>query len=173
MRERRLGLFGEIGKRDPSLHSVHRPAARAKFGCGPFRVHDAAARGHPVHFARTDRLRCAETVAMPHFAVEKKGYGRQANVRMRAHVDAFAFAKTRRSHMVEKYERPDHASFVEGEHAADFETAAQILAPGINDKFDHLLLRSCDLPSVGVAWTCSDERARHVGEAASRAVATH
>jgi hypothetical protein len=58
-------------------------------------VHDAAARGHPVHLARADHLLGAEAVAMHDLAVEEVRDRREPDVRMRAHVDAAADGQRR------------------------------------------------------------------------------
>ena len=51
----------------------------------------------------------AETVAVHDLAVEKIGHGGEPDMRMRANVEPVACVKLRRSEMIEKDERADHA----------------------------------------------------------------
>lgn len=102
-------------------------------------VRDAAARGHPVDFVRVDLLFDAQAVAMHDPAREQIGHRRQADMRMRAHVDAAVDARgqVERSDVVEEDERPHHAPLGERQHAADFETAAQAAAALLDDHVNH------------------------------------
>ena len=86
MRERRLGLLVFDRQRDPRLDAVH----RAAFGARPLEalgMRDAAARRHPVHLAGAYRLFGADAVAMHDLSFEQVADGRQADVRMRPHID--------------------------------------------------------------------------------------
>jgi hypothetical protein len=56
-------------------------------------MHDAAPGSHPVDFAGADRLHTAEAVAVQDLAVEQVGHGREADVRMRPHVEAAPASK--------------------------------------------------------------------------------
>ena len=57
---------------------------------------------------------------------------------MRPYIDRawYARLKIHRTHMIEEYERADHAMFRVRQHPADFESA-QIAAPLLNDELDH------------------------------------
>ena len=125
----RIGFLLLARQRDPHLDAVHRPAFTA-CALEALGVRDAAARRHPVHFARTDRLLRAHAVAMHDLASEEVGERGKADVRMRTHVDAARDRrrKIHRSHVVEEHERADHAPLGEGKDSADFE-AAEVAAP--------------------------------------------
>ena len=101
------------------------PAARSS-GAGAFGMHDAAARRHPVHFARLDRRRGAEAVAVHDLAVEQIGDGGEPDMRMRPHVEPVAGAELGRPEMVEEDERPDHARARRRQRAAHREAVAEI-----------------------------------------------
>ena len=140
MRERRLGLFVFYRQRHPRLDAVH----RAAFGARPLEalgMRDAAARGHPVHLAGADRLLGADAVAMHDLAFEQVGDGRQADVRMRPHIDGTRNPRleTNRAEVVEEDERPDHPPLGERQHASDFE-AAKVAAALVDDELDHQCL---------------------------------
>jgi hypothetical protein len=98
---------------------------------------DAAARGHPVHFARSNHLMKAEAVAMDDLAREQIRDRRQADVRMWPHVDAARQIRGHllRSHVIEEHERADHAPLGPRQHAADLEST-EIAAPRIDDHLD-------------------------------------
>jgi hypothetical protein len=68
-------------------------------------MHDAAARAHPVHRRRLDRLLGPQAVAVQDLALEEVGHGGQVDVRMRAHVDALVGQELGRPHLVEEDER--------------------------------------------------------------------
>src|SRR5688572_20525565 len=54
-------------------------------------------------------------------AVEKIGYGRKPDVRVRPHVQSFAGGKARGSEVIEEDERPDHLVGMGGEQPPDLE----------------------------------------------------
>jgi len=101
-------------------------------------VGDAAACGHPVDLGRADILLDAQAVAVGDLAVEQIGQGRDADVRVRAHVDRLGDAggHVHRAHVVEEDEGADRATLGEGQDAADLK-AAEILAALVDDEFDH------------------------------------
>ena len=72
----------------------------------------------------------AHAVAVGDLAVEQIGDGGEADVRVRAHVDAARDAgrELDRPHVVEEHERPDHPVLREGQHPPHLEPA-QIAAP--------------------------------------------
>ncbi len=124
-RQRRLGMMAERGigelvlfrERDPGLQALQARARAAQLRRGALRMNDAVPSGHPVDIARCDRLHGAEAVTVQDFALEQIGDRRQAYVRMRAHVDAGAWREIRRTHVIEKDERADHAVRHPGEHS--------------------------------------------------------
>jgi hypothetical protein len=79
-------------------------------------MHDALSCSHPVDVPRTNRLIRPQTVAVIDLALKEIGHGREADVRVRAHVHTFAGAKNCGAHMVEKRERADHAALSRGQH---------------------------------------------------------
>ena len=93
---------------------------------------------HPVHFAGTNHLVKAEAVPMHDLAREQIRDRRQADVRMRTHVDPprQIRGELHRTHVIEEHERADHAALRPRQHAPDLE-AAQIAAT----RFDHQLDR--------------------------------
>ena len=99
-------LLRAFRQRNPRLNAVQEPAVLAH-RLEAFGVSDAAARGHPVHFTGTNHLMKAETVAMDDLAREQVRDRRQANVRMRPHVDPprQVRGKLHRSHVIEEHER--------------------------------------------------------------------
>src|SRR4029078_4476672 len=117
----------------------------AAFGAGALealRMRDAAPGGHPVHLAGADRLLGHQAVAMHDLALEQIRERGQADVRMRAHVDAARNAgrELDRSEVIEEDEPPDTAPLAEQEHASHGE-AAEVAAARIDDEFDHGGLR--------------------------------
>src|SRR5678815_2667174 len=60
---------------------------------------------------------------MQDVALEKISDGRQADVRMRPHVDAASRRKIRRPHVIEKNKRPDHLRWKRGQEPAHREVA--------------------------------------------------
>src|SRR5262245_35230302 len=93
------------------------------FWPGAFRMHDAAARGHPIHLARPDRNGCAQAVAMHDFAVKQIGNGGKPDVRVGTNVEAIAGAEFGRAEMIEENERADHARSRGGQCATDGKVA--------------------------------------------------
>ncbi len=101
----------------PGLHADERLAA----GLRALGVHDAAARGHPVHVAGNDDLIGAERVTMPHAARDEIGDGLQAQVRMRRHAHRhLRLAGTRvRTEMIEEDEGPYAPQLATGQCSVD------------------------------------------------------
>jgi hypothetical protein len=85
-----LGFLVLDGQRHPQLKSVQRPAARPQVVGAALRVHDAAAGGHPVQLTRADRLLAAQRVAVHAASLEQIGHGAQADVGMRADIEALS-----------------------------------------------------------------------------------
>ena len=133
VRERGVGFLVFLRQRDPGLDAVQRAALGARL-LEALRVGDAAAGDHPVHFVGLDGLLHAHAVAMHDLAREQVGDRREADVRMRPHVDGFR--EPRREvfgpDVIEEDERPDHVPPRERQYAADFE-AAEIAAALVDD----------------------------------------
>ena len=123
MREAGLHFLFRRRQRDPHLQAVDRLAVDAPLRPRALGMHDAAAGGHPVDFARPDRHRGAETVAVHDLAVEQIGDGGKPDMRMRPHVEPVAGAEFRRSEMIEEDERADHARSRGRQRAAHREVA--------------------------------------------------
>jgi len=117
MAERGIGELVLFRQRDPGLKALQARAGAAQLRRGALRMNDAVPGGHPVDVARRDRLHGAEAVAVQDFALEQIGDRRQADVRMRAHVDSGTRREIRRTHVIEKDERADHAVRHPGEHS--------------------------------------------------------
>src|SRR3974390_738569 len=99
----------------------------------PFRVCDAAARGHPVDFSRTNRLLDAGRIAMHDLSGKHVGNGREAYMWMRTHVRLARqpFRQLHRPQVVEEYEGSHHVAVGMRQHPADFE--ASEAAPALVD----------------------------------------
>ncbi len=144
MREARLHFLLGRRQRHPHLQAVNGAAGGAQFGAGALGMHDAAPGRHPVDFARLDRRRGAEAVAVHDLAVEQIGDGGEPDMRMRPHVEAVAGAEFRRPEMVEEDERPDHARARRRQRAPHRKAVAEI------DRARHHHLRD-GVAGIGVA----------------------
>src|SRR5215471_7909365 len=87
---------------------------------------DAAAGRHPVDVTGRDRLHVAEAVAMDDAALEEIGDGGEADMWMRAHVDAAADRELDRAELVKEDEGAHHAALRRRQHALHRETVAEI-----------------------------------------------
>jgi hypothetical protein len=88
-----------------------------------FGMRDAATGRHPVDVTRLDVLHAAERVAVGHASGPQEGHRRQADMRMRANVDAATCFEHRRPHVVDEHER-SHRSCLQGGHGATHLEAA-------------------------------------------------
>ena len=96
-------------KRDPQLKTVQPRALRSLIGRGALRMGDAAPGRHPVDVAGTNRLLRAEAVTVDDLALEQVRHCRQANMRMRRHVEPLPHCEPT-IHLVEEGEGADHAA---------------------------------------------------------------
>jgi hypothetical protein len=119
-----------LGQRDPDLDALQALRAPACLGIGAFGVDDAAAGRHPVDVAGRDRLDEAEAVAMDDFTREEIGDGGEADMRVRANVDAAAGRELDRAELVEEDERADHAALRRRQHALHREAVAEVAGAG-------------------------------------------
>src|SRR5690606_32057995 len=89
------------------------------------RMRDAASRGHPIHFAGTDRLLRSHAVPMHDLAFEQVRDRCEPDVRMRPHVDVARNTRFERdwAHVIEEDEGADHPAGGKRQHATDFEAA--------------------------------------------------
>ena len=133
MRECGRGLLRRLRQRDPGLDAEQAAAAGPERRAGAFGMRDAAAGRHPVHVARHDRLVGAEAVAVLDRAVEQIRDRREADMRMRAHVEPVSGEELARAHLVEEDERSDHLPLARGQRTAHLEAADVVRA-----RHDHL-----------------------------------
>jgi hypothetical protein len=70
-------------------------------------------------------------------ALEEIGDGGQADVRVGPDVDALAGQEVRGPHVIQEDEGTHHPPLGEGQHAADLQTIAQVLATPFEDHLDH------------------------------------
>src|SRR5258708_6453737 len=131
-------ILGRHG--DPGLHTVHEPTGRSQRWIGALGVDEAGALGHPVHLTRNDILAEGQIVAVVDLAVEQIGHRREADMRMRAYVDALPRLEVRWAHVVEEDEGTDHAPAGEWQDTPDLQPAAKVSAPAFDDEIEHLLL---------------------------------
>jgi hypothetical protein len=109
MMERGFSFFVGQRKRDPHLKTVQPRALRSLIGRGALRMGDAAPGRHPVDVAVTNRLLRAEAVTVDDLALEQVRHCRQADVRMRRHVEPLPHREPT-IHLVEEGEGADHAA---------------------------------------------------------------
>lgn len=152
MLEGRLDVLVRRGQREPDLDAVHQATRGAKRGIGALGVHDAAPRRHQVEVERAIGLDGAEAVAMHVLACEEVGHGRQADVRMRAHVEPGTRWQRHRPHVIEEHERPHHPPLRRGEEPRHDHVVPEIARPA----YDH------ELDGVGAVMTGGIVRG-HVG----------
>src|SRR5690242_11750142 len=104
---------------------------------------DAAARDHPVHLARPDRLDAAETVAVEDLAREEIGDGRKADMRVRPYIEPTAPAERGRAHLVEKDERSHHPALGRRQCAPYLEAVTEVPCPRHDYSLEHAARRLC------------------------------
>src|SRR6202046_847929 len=115
-------------------------------------MHDAGASSHPVNLARADLLADAETVGVMDLTVEQIGDRRQADMGVRSDVDPFTRAKVGRPHVIQKNEWPNHPSARKRQNAADFQSAAQVLARAFDDQIEHVRLLAPQEEPTATQW---------------------
>ena len=103
-------------------------------------MHDAASGRHPVYFAGPDRLYAAQAVAMHDFSRKEVSDGRQPYVRVGTHVQSMAGGKNGRSHLIQKYKWPDHASLDAGQCAPHCKVVAQVARRRYHDNLQRTRL---------------------------------
>jgi hypothetical protein len=106
MFEARLSVLLSLRQGDPGLDAEQAVRRLAGGGARSLGVGDPAARHHPVDGAGENDLVRAQAIAVLELAAEEVGDGREANMGMRAYVDAPAGDEPSRSHLVEEDERP-------------------------------------------------------------------
>ncbi len=94
-------------------------------------MHDSAPGRHPVDLAGTDRLMRAEAVAVDDLALDQIRHRRQADVRMRTHVESLTGRHRLSAHLVEEGERSNHTARRRGKDATDSE-ATELTGPRID-----------------------------------------
>ena len=127
MLEGRRRFFIGHRQADPALDAVHAVAAGTHRIAGAFAMGNAASRRHPVDVAGLDLLHCAQGVAVHLRAIEQVGDGGQADMGMRAHIDALAGREIDRPEIVEEDERSDAAPRNLRQQAGDEKSVAQVV----------------------------------------------
>jgi hypothetical protein len=82
-------------------------------------VDDAASGGHPVDVTRPNGLVRSEAVAVNALAVEQVGHRREADMRMRPHINALPRSEIRGRHVIKEDEQADQALRRRRQHASD------------------------------------------------------
>src|SRR6185295_13015609 len=114
--------------RHPGLQAMQVVARGTQIRTGALRMHDPAARRHPVDVARTNGLHHAEAVAVLDLAFEQISHRGKTDMRVRTHVYPLPRRKSDRPHVIEEDEWPDHAPAAIRQDAADLETTEVALA---------------------------------------------
>src|SRR5271166_3733926 len=123
MLEARLSVLLSLRQGDPGLDAEQAVRRLAGGGARPLGVGDPAPRHHPVDGTGEDDLVRAQAVAVLDLAAEEVGDGREADMGMRADVDAPARDELSRSHLVKEDKRPDHLALRRRKRAANLEIA--------------------------------------------------
>src|ERR1700749_796261 len=95
---------------------------------GAFRMRDAAPRRHPADRTGHDLLLRTDGITVKNTSLEKIGYRRKPDMRVRAHIHPLPGMELRRPHMVNEDKRPHHAALGIRQHAVDKEPAKIRLA---------------------------------------------
>src|SRR5690606_1607683 len=113
---------------------------------------DACACRHPVQCAWPDDLLDSEAIAVRHFPLEEIRHRGQTDMGMRSHIGLHGNRSRQivRAHVIEKDERPYHATLCKRQHASHLETA-QIVTTCIDDQFKHVCSpRQDDVSEAGI-----------------------
>jgi len=112
------------GQVDPDLEAVHDAPAAQEALRGQLRVHDAGARGHPLHVARAQLAAVAARIAVPVAPLQHVGHRLEAAVRVIRRADGAARRPVHRAHLVDQQERVHVIQPRRGEGPAHGEAAA-------------------------------------------------
>jgi hypothetical protein len=112
---------------------MHRMTLAAFVGRCAFGMGDAAPSGHPIDVPRHDHLFRTERVLVIDRTRPEEGHRRQADMRMRPHVDTAPRFEYGRPHVIDEHERPHAAGLQAGHGAAHFEATAQVVDAGSNE----------------------------------------
>ncbi|MNM65598.1 hypothetical protein D3C81_770500 [compost metagenome] len=157
MEERRVGFLVRLGQCHPGLHAVYCLLMCTDVGGSALGMGDATTGGHPVHITGEDHLFRAERIAVADLPGPQEGHRRQADMRMRPHVDALAGVEDGRPHVVHEHEWPDAACLQRGHRATDLE-AAEVMNAWADDG-GHACLRGGN-PGGRMAWVVGGRRDR-------------
>jgi len=127
--------FQFLGQGDPDLESVQKEIGSPKPFRGTFRVHDPFSGGHPIDRPGLDLDFIAQGIAVHDAALEKKGQGRKADVRMGHDVKILPFAELYRAHMVDEDKGANHSFLTEWQEPAH-QKMTQIGSAFLNDQID-------------------------------------
>ncbi len=102
MYEGRLPILRSVGKRHPTLNSVHMLTRRTRRLGGSLGMSDPLTCRHPIHIARMNGPNRSEAVAMFQRTGKKISHRCQRNVRMRPDIDSVARRESGRPQVIEK-----------------------------------------------------------------------
>ncbi len=131
------------GQVHPDLEPVHAAAPLADLRGRHLGVHDAPARGHPLHVAGADRALVSRGILVLELALQHVGHRLEPAMRMIGRALGLAGAVVCRPHLVEQQERIDEVQAWGRERPADDEAAAFELPVRGGHAFDvaaHLVL---------------------------------
>src|SRR4030095_917181 len=97
MSKGRLNLLVDFRQGDPGLNAEQLSPGRSAGIRGALRVNDTAARGHPIDFARLDRLHRPEAVAVYDLTGEEVGHRCKTDMRGGTHLKGPALNQTPRT----------------------------------------------------------------------------
>lgn len=135
MVEFRLGFLVFQRECDPQLKPVHAGTGEPQFLWSSFGMHDAASGGHPIDVTRPNRLVRSEAVAVNDLAVEEVRHGREADMRMRAHIDPVTRGEFGGPEVIEEHERANAKPHRRRQNTSDGK-AAKVVRAGVDNGRD-------------------------------------
>ena len=125
-------------ERNPGLNAEQAMLFASRLLAGPFRMGHTPPGDHPVDLTGVDHLMRAQTVSMLKFALIQVGYGAEADMRMRTHVDAAICDEFGRTHLIEEDERPYQLTLDRRQSTAHLEPA-QISGTRYDQRVKHTI----------------------------------
>lgn len=89
-------------------------------------MHDAASCDHPIDRSGLNGLHRSQAVTVQNLSLEQVRNGREADVRVRAHIQTLAVAKYGWSHLIEKDKRANQAPLGSREGASYDESVTEV-----------------------------------------------
>ncbi len=123
VREVRVDFLERPGQGDPGLQAEQLAGLRPGLVRAALGVDDTAASGHQVDRAGPYDLLRVQAVAVHDLAAEQVGDRGQADVGVRAHVQALPGLEMTQTHLIEEHEGPDGSSLPGWQYAAHLEAA--------------------------------------------------